>query len=380
MVRVSPENSIETLKDYGYSLFLTTFNFVSGFYLLIMLPYLLLHFALGDRFWFLAFFNNGIIYAFLPLIVIFPISVAMRRLWVIIPSAILAVIAVIWVAPYFTPKRPAPATGTTLSVVSFDVGLNNFDLSGVKNWMLEAGADVVLLQQVNVFHIRTGQLSGSSIRYPFQHGAFFSDIPWGNFILSRYPIRKIDKLDIERGTSAAMGQRYEIEVNSHLVAVYNVHFAYPITPDRQPRIRVPGNIEALITLLQYDPTLRDSQIRSFLAHLQNETRAYVVAGDFNMNDQTQIYDEVARQMRDSFLEAGFGLGTTWPLVPGDGLFARLISPLFRIDYIWHGDGLRTVNAALGPRGLGSDHLPVIATFELATQGAAFENSDSQLTT
>lgn len=47
--------------------------------------------------------------------------------------------------------------------------------------------------------------------------------------------------------------------------------------------------------------------------------------------------------------------------------ARMTSPLLRVDYIWHSDGLRTVDVGTGPRGLGSDHLPVYAVLELMEQ-------------
>jgi vancomycin resistance protein VanJ len=367
VVRASPESSTDVFKEFGRSLFLTSFTVISRVYLAAMLVYLPLRYGLGDRFWLLAFINNFAIYFFLPLLIILPLGLALRRRWVIIWSVLLTVIAVVWVGPYFIPKRPAPPAGPTLGVVTLDVDLSNLDLTGVKNWMLETNADVILLQRVNTFLIRKGQLSGSSIRYPFQHGVFFSDVPWGNFILSRYPIRKIDKLEIERGPSIGMQQRYEIDVNGQIIAVYNVNFAYPITPDGLPRIRIPGNSPLLQAILTYDPVMRDNQIREFLSLLQNETQPYLVAGDFNMSDQTQIYGDIARQMRDSFREAGFGLGATWPLTPGDGLIARLTSPLFRVDYIWHGGGLRTVNVGQGPRGLGSDHLPVYATLELTGQ-------------
>ena len=364
MVRVSREGPTEVFKEYGRSLFLTFFTVLSRVHIAIMIVYLPLSFLLGDRFWLLAFINNYRIYLFLPLVLIIPFGLVMRRIWIIIPSVILAIIGIILVAPYFIPKSLAPAAGPMLSVVTFDVSAANTDLSAIKDWLLQTNADVILLQEVNTFQIRKGQLSGSSKRFPFQHGVFFSDVPWGNFILSRYPIRKIDKLDIERGASIAMQQRYEIDVNGQIVAVYNTNFAYPLIPGGLPRFRIPLAIPVVQAALLYDPGMRDSQIRAFLNIFQYETRPFVVAGNFNMSDQTRLYGEVARTMRDSFREGALGLGATWPLTPGNSLMARLTSPLFRVDYIWHSDSLRTVSADRGPRGLGSDHLPVYATFEL----------------
>ncbi|MCZ2094787.1 MAG: hypothetical protein LC121_00665 [Anaerolineae bacterium] len=80
-----------------------------------------------------------------------------------------------------------------------------------------------------------------------------------------------------------------------------------------------------------------------------------------MSDQRPLGD-LAAVMRDSFREAGYGLGTSWPAAQAFGI-PPLIPPLVRIDYIWHSDEFRTLAAAQGPY-LGSDHLPLYATLAL----------------
>ena len=42
-------------------------------------------------------------------------------------------------------------------------------------------------------------------------------------------------------------------------------------------------------------------------------------------------------------------------------------PMLRLDYIWHDDHFRALNAEKGPSGLGSDHLPVVADLELLVE-------------
>ena len=56
---------------------------------------------------------------------------------------------------------------------------------------------------------------------------------------------------------------------------------------------------------------------------------------------------------DSFREAGFGLGLTYPLRFG----SSELPPFLRIDYVWHTRELRAVDAHVMPD-TGSDHLPV----------------------
>ncbi len=113
----------------------------------------------------------------------------------------------------------------------------------------------------------------------------------------------------------------------------------------------------------YDDSARDAQIHALIARLQDEPLPYVVAGDFNMSDQSVIYGDLAAAMGDSFREAGTGLGTSWPMLQASFGLPLSIPPLMRIDYIWHSDEFRAVEASVGPF-LGSDHLPMLATLAL----------------
>jgi endonuclease/exonuclease/phosphatase (EEP) superfamily protein YafD len=115
-------------------------------------------------------------------------------------------------------------------------------------------------------------------------------------------------------------------------------------------------------LFGYDTEMRNRQIARLLEILEAETYPFIVAGDFNTSDQAVIYGELAGYMRDSFREAGWGLGGSWPVSQSRGLPA-FIPPLVRIDYIWHSDHFRAVEALQGPP-RGSDHLPLLVTLDV----------------
>lgn len=106
--------------------------------------------------------------------------------------------------------------------------------------------------------------------------------------------------------------------------------------------------------LRYDETRRNTFIHNLLAIIEAETLPYIVAGDFNTSDNALIYPEIAALMRDSFREAGVGMGATWPVALSG------LQTLLRIDYVWHSADLHTLTAATGPP-LGSDHLPLLVT-------------------
>ncbi|MBC8099138.1 MAG: endonuclease/exonuclease/phosphatase, partial [Armatimonadetes bacterium] len=81
-----------------------------------------------------------------------------------------------------------------------------------------------------------------------------------------------------------------------------------------------------------------------------------------LSDNAVKYGEIAQHLHDAFREGGSGIGATWPHAEILGLPA-LVPPLLRIDYIWHSDDFRTVNAFTAPQ-RGSDHYPVVATLAL----------------
>jgi vancomycin resistance protein VanJ len=78
--------------------------------------------------------------------------------------------------------------------------------------------------------------------------------------------------------------------------------------------------------------------------------------DCNLTDTSEAYAQLTTFLRDSFREAGWGLGHS--------SYGR--RPPFlaqRLDYIWYTDGLAATEAFVGSDG-GSDHRPVVARLAL----------------
>jgi endonuclease/exonuclease/phosphatase family metal-dependent hydrolase len=136
----------------------------------------------------------------------------------------------------------------------------------------------------------------------------------------------------------------------------------PPAQRRGPLFRFLSQFLIVQNILSYDNTRRNEEIRNLLRRIEKEEYPYIIAGDFNMSDQTVIYGEISAEMTDSFREAGTGSGNSWPVLVLDHI-TTLIPPLLRVDYIWHSQEFRTVEAFRGPE-LGSDHLPLVAELEL----------------
>jgi endonuclease/exonuclease/phosphatase family metal-dependent hydrolase len=332
-------------------------------YTLVLSLYLLVRLIFGDRFWLLAFANNFAPFYFFPLAFLVPLTLFLKARRAFLLTLPLVLVGSGWVGPYFIPKSLAAPTGPTLRVATFNVWGDNLRLSEVEAWLRQTDADLVVLQEIPASYADHGIPSLKNL-YPYQ---FNQSWQWGNFLMSRYPFRDGESLDMMGNGSRPGQQRIVIDVGGQPVAIYNIHFLVPMLnePRLSGRVLSRFNNPFLNLALSYEDTWRNVEIRNLLKRLETEPYPFIVAGDFNTSDQSVIYGELAARMGDSFREAGTGFGTSWPL-PVAKEIPDFVPPLVRIDYIWHSRHFRAINASQGPR-LGSDHLPLFATLELISK-------------
>jgi len=325
-----------------------TISLLTGGYALALLIFLVLRLIFADSLWWLALLANFTPFYFAPFLVLLPLALILRAKRGVLLMLPLALIGAVWFGRLYLPKpaAQAPDDATMLKVVSFNVWDSNYDPIQAESWLRTTQADVtVIIELTPEWWDGVPALLNT---YPEQFTVTRAPgSAWDSAILSRRPILSFEQIDLGDGDIPQF--RAVIDVNGRQVAVYGIHLYVPASGRRTP-------------FVVYDETGRNVQIRSLLARLERETLPYIVAGDFNMSDQSLVYNELAAAMTDSFREAGRGLGASWPNVQRLGL-PSLIPPLVRIDYIWHSADFQTLDAALGPY-LGSDHLPIYATLAL----------------
>jgi endonuclease/exonuclease/phosphatase (EEP) superfamily protein YafD len=111
---------------------------------------------------------------------------------------------------------------------------------------------------------------------------------------------------------------------------------------------------------------RESQAKA-LADFALEAGPLIVGGDANATPLNTAYRIITRNMKDSWLEAGFGLGHTFPGSVAQGSsrprLAGISVPkwLMRIDYIFHSSHWRAISAHTAAFDGVSDHRGVVVT-------------------
>jgi endonuclease/exonuclease/phosphatase family metal-dependent hydrolase len=213
-------------------------------------------------------------------------------------------------------------------------------------------ADVVLLQEVDRFRPRSGRLDLASylarqLDYRYRAvgmNVFFKHGKYGNATLSRHPIGRQRNIDLTIGRAKRRGAQHT-----------RIHFA---TRDRR------GEVDVFNVHLSLVARLRRQQVERLLkaqdvAHLASEA-CCIIAGD--MNDWPGVLK------RRYFAPAGFLCATNRR--PGSRWAIKTFpsfAPSSGLDKIFCRGPLRPLHAhhsRLKLARVASDHLPVIADFEL----------------
>lgn len=336
-------------------------NWLAGLYVLVMLIYLALRYSVQDGHWLLSLVNSFVFVLFLPLPVLLLLALLARSRRALFYMLPIMGVMLLWLMPRFLPKSVAVPTTPVLRVLSNNVWRDNWTPEWAAEYVLSSQPDVALLQEVDeadqdIIH---RQLEDS---YPNQNSLVDTVrlrlYTAYNITYSRLPFSEIEQASLGLDDMPFVN-RSVIEWQGQPIALYNFH---PVAPaGRQNRFQVGENYFTRV-LMGFDDTQRNQQINALLQLLESEPYPYIVAGDFNTSDLSMTYNHIAAHMRDSFAEAGMGMGATWPMVEALG-WPNFIPAFIRMDYIWHSDGLQTVRAWQGDY-VGSDHLPMLAEFEV----------------
>jgi endonuclease/exonuclease/phosphatase (EEP) superfamily protein YafD len=328
-------------------------NLTSWAYLLILVAWLAAHLLTGDQIPHLALLNFLAVYLFfpLPLVLLGALICRSRSLGIGFALGALAFLY-LW-GPLFLPRLGRPAAGgQPLTVMTYNVLAWHTFTGPVIATIRAEDPDIVFLQELNWNLARA--LGRELIEeYPYQVLAPL-DNPSGIGVISKLPIQATgERLPLRWiGGPQVLAAEWERQT----VTLVNIHM-------------VPTTQLAAANVVEPSIRLREAQAE-VLVDLARRSGPVIIAGDANSAPLNESYKILARALQDSWREAGFGLGHTFPgsTIPGSDRprIGRWYVPawLARIDYIFHSADWTTVSARLARVDGVSDHRGVVAVLKL----------------
>jgi len=172
----------------------------------------------------------------------------------------------------------------------------------------------------------------------------------GLSIYSKYPIINQDIIKYTKWMSGSMF--VDIVKQKDTIRIYNFHMAsLGIIPNATYFGH--DDSEKLVKQVRQSFKVQQQQIDSLNLHIKNSKYNVILAGDLNNTSYSWAYKNVKNNLKDTFLEAGEGFGTTY-------IFKKF--PL-RIDYIFADKNFK-INSHQNYDVKLSDHYPIKATLEL----------------
>jgi endonuclease/exonuclease/phosphatase family metal-dependent hydrolase len=172
---------------------------------------------------------------------------------------------------------------------------------------------------------------------------------------------------VEMPDSSVIATYIEFKNKNDTVRVYNCHLAsvhfknedYEIgkqllinsmnDPKWQKKVKI------LYSKLRLAFEVRKNQTRVLKQHLKNCPHFVIVCGDLNDSPASFTYNQVAKNLKDSFRESGAGMGKT---------YSGETFPNFRIDHILHDNAYKSYGHNVCDHISISDHYPVYTWISL----------------
>lgn len=311
----------------------------------VFLVWLMLHFA-GDRWWLATMMLYGPRWVYgLPLAILVPAAAIGRRrrlLWLLAAS----VVVVIWpIMGLCLPLgRLARPDGVHLRVLTFNVDGNAVNGKALAELVEKEQPDVVALQEC-----------AGDDRYQWPGG--WHVLRHGELLVaSRYPIREVNSVSGKR-----TGHVWPRPSLLHCILTLpggEVDFGCVHLPS--PRWGLTGVLDRRTLLAPSRSALigeengeRRRQSEEAAALVEDVAGPLILAGDFNLPGDSQVYRRSWGRYRDAFSTSGFGFGNTMrPRV-------RRLPFGIRIDHVLTSPHWRPRRCWVGPD-IGPKHLPLIA--------------------
>ena len=321
----------------------------SWIYLVILFTWLGFNIFTGDRFVIIALIGFLAVYLFFPLLLVLLAAIACKNRWLGV-GFLVGALAFLWLwGAQLLPRTPGnPGDQQTLTVMTYNVLAWHDHYEPILDTIQAENPDILFLQELNTDLAKV--LEQDLIQtYPHQE-LVPADNPTGIGVISKYPIRSIGE-DLPHHRWLGGPQVLQLEWNDQLIMSVNFHMF---------------STTGVFPLGQAEKSFRlREQQAGLLTDLARRSGSIIMAGDANTSPTSEAYRTITSELADSFRQAGFGLGHTFPGsdLPesdrphiGDWYVPRWMS---RIDYVFYSNDWSAISANTAKIDGVSDHRGVV---------------------
>ncbi len=344
----SPSSSLPAIKRIRFTrrqmlrrVLMNSYIALVGAYGLNVTALLLLRAVVGERWSIIGLFNSYLHLLILPAVILLPLSLILRRRWLVIE---LAAPFFFFISTYGGQFLPRSVTITEdsprLKLLSFNINKDNQQVDQMLQIIRDANADIVAIQELNPWLSDAADQQLTQL-YPFRALHPQSDFS-GQGVLSKFPLSNDEFWQIKLGH-----QHVDVDWNGQLISLFNVHPVHPLRG------------------IRFDGQSRAEEIDDVLRRTETVVIPLLLVGDFNMTNLSDDYARVTARYEDAYRQIGWGMGFGFPNF-AVAFHVKYMPPIARIDYIFHDAHFQPVEMHVGTNSGGSDHFPVYATLALVS--------------
>jgi endonuclease/exonuclease/phosphatase (EEP) superfamily protein YafD len=231
-----------------------------------------------------------------------------------------------YLVPHFRFQTEAP---NAVRLINFNVNTANTYHDDVITYLLQSGANIVVLLEVNELWIQRLDRIKADFVYHFEHPR--SD-NFGLAVYSKYTLKNPSLRYL--GAAGVPSLEITVEPNGEETLLFVMHTVPPIDSTGSG--------------------LRDEQLREMAKLLAAKTGDKILTGDLNITPWSPIYRDFERRSAMSNCAKRHGVNATWPTT---NMTIRI-----PIDHCLVAGELEVMDVSVGPD-LGSDHFPLIVEID-----------------
>lgn len=238
-----------------------------------------------------------------------------------------------------------------LSVMTFNT--HGFREDGTKELVENNLTDIMLFQESR----EPNQKNWSEKKLKGYYKVYFGLLT----IYSKYPIIKSDVIESSDSLSIGRAAYADINLGFDTIRVINLYMQPMqikkelvkeiINSDTREEMEVSGKVieDKLVNGMK----LHEKQFETLIPQLLKSPHPIILGADLNSTPGSYEYETLASYLKDSYIRAGKGNGTT---------FHGFKFPI-RIDYLFHSKGIEVIKAKVIRKKF-SDHYPLVVDYKI----------------